>query len=711
MIMQKIISGFIRIFPVKQLICALLWLFIIPAFAQVPGELKKENLMEQKIEAIAENAEESEIDYTLIFDELLYFIENPINLDRTNKEQLEQLHILNEFQINNLLQHIEKNGKLLNIYELQTIEGFDQETISQILPYIKVSSDPEQLNISFKEMMKNGQHQFIVRHQQVLEDQKGYLPIEDSLIAANPNSRYLGSKDKVYTRYRFNYGSKVSYGFTAEKDAGEEFFKGSQPNGFDFYTAHLFLQGFGKLKALALGDYQAQFGQGLTFSSGLSLGKSAYIFDIKRNARGLRPSTSAEENLFLRGGGTTIGVKNFELTTFISHKNIDANIQNTKDSLAENDEVIITSFQVSGFNRTPNELLKRKLISETFYGGHFAYKKRNFKIGLTAVRSEYGALLQRDISFYNRFEFNSSQNLNLGIDYNYIYRNFNFFGEISRSENGGIAYVNGVLISLDPRVALIVMHRNYKRDYQSIHSGAVSESSKNINEQGIYTGVVLNPVSKITVSAYYDKFIFPWMKYQVSAPSYGSDYLAQVSYTPSKKADMYARIRQRNKFKNTSEDVDDIDFIVATQQTNYRYHVSYSISSSVKLINRVDIASYNIGENNPEKGYLIYQDIIYKALSSPLSFSFRYALFDTDTYNSRIYAYEKDALYSFSIPAFYYRGSRTYFTLRYTIKRNIDIWVRYAQTFYNNRNVIGSGLDEIQGNTRSEVKAQIRFKF
>ena len=58
--------------------------------------------------------------------------------------------------------------------------------------------------------------------------------------------------------------------FTGEKDAGEEFFQGSQKNGFDFYSAHLFVQGFGTIKQLAIGDFQAQFGQGLTFWSGLA---------------------------------------------------------------------------------------------------------------------------------------------------------------------------------------------------------------------------------------------------------------------------------------------------------------------------------------------------------------------------------------------------------------------------------------------------------
>ena len=98
-----------------------------------------------------------------------------------------------------------------------------------------------------------------------------------------------------------------------EKDPGEEFFTGSKKQGFDFYSGHFFMKNFGVLKALAVGDYQAQFGQGLTFWSGLAFGKSADAIGIKRNAVGLRPYTSVDENRFLRGVATTVGFKNFEI--------------------------------------------------------------------------------------------------------------------------------------------------------------------------------------------------------------------------------------------------------------------------------------------------------------------------------------------------------------------------------------------------------------
>lgn len=119
----------------------------------------------------------------------------------------------------------------------------------------------------------------------------------------------------------------------------------------------------------------------------------------------------------------------------------------------------------------------------------------------------------------------------------------------------------------------------------------------------------------------------------------------------------------------------------------------------------------NNTQNEIFHGYLVYQDVCYTPVNKPISFRLRFAIFDTDNYDSRIYAYENDVLYAFSVPALYSKGSRYYFLLKYRIINNIDIWFRIAQTFYSNKNTIGSGLDEIKGNTKTDVVFQLRWKF
>ena len=676
------------------------------------NDQQKFNLIEQRIEMIAENAEDEDIDFTTLFDYLAYIYDHPLNINNPkNEDDLRQIRMLSDIQINNLYDHIDRNGKLISIYELQAVEGWTIYTIKTILPFVTVNVDLYAPSISFKEMVRNSSNELFIRYSRVLEQQEGYAPIDDSTLAVSPNKRYSGSPDKLYTRYRFKFRNNISAGFTAEKDAGEQFFTGNQKNGFDFYSGHLYLSGFGKLKSLAIGDFHAQFGQGLTIWSGLAFGKSADILTVKRNARGLRPYASVDENLFLRGGGATIALGKIQFTAFGSHKKIDANVS-YDDTTSNFDGYTITSFQQTGLHRTPSEVEDKNIIGETHLGGNLQFNTRKLRIGISGLHSNYDANVQRNLSYYNQFEFNDNTNTILGTDYNFLFRNFNLYGEVARSANGGTAQIHGALISLDPSVTLSVVYRNYGRDFQNNLSNAFSENSKNINESGIMIGLKLTRGKKFQLNAYLDQFKFPWLKYQVDKPqTTGHDYLVQLQYKPSKKLIMYGRIRARNRPINTEQDIDDIDFIVARNQINYRYNISYKVSESFTLRNRIEYVDFQRGMSDREAGFLIYQDILYKPLSSNLSFSFRYALFETDSYDSRVYAYENDVLYYFSIPAYYRTGTRTYLTAKYRIRKGLDLWLRWAQWHFSNTNEIGSGNEMIEGNTKTDIRAQIRLKF
>lgn len=96
---------------------------------------------------------------------------------------------------------------------------------------------------------------------------------------------------------------------------------------------------------------------------------------------------------------------------------------------------------------------------------------------------------------------------------------------------------------------------------------------------------------------------------------------------------------------------------------------------------------------------------------SPFSANFRLQYFETDDYNSRIYAYENDVLYGFSIPPFSDKGYRYYLNINYDVSKKLGLWLRWAQFIYKEKTTVGSGLDEISGNRRSEVKVQALWQF
>lgn len=677
-------------------------------------EVDEESLIQRRIETIAEQMGEGDenLDFNTLLDDLLYFSEHPININNKTANELAQLPMLDDIAIANLMSHIDAHGKLLNIYELQSVDGFTLPLIKQIEPFIKVSDNPDATSFSFKEMMKEGSHELILRYQQVLNAQEGYAPIEDSLLEASPNKRYLGSPQKYYARYRFKYSNKISWGLTMEKDAGEEFFKGSMKQGFDFYSGHLFVSNMGVLKAAALGDFQAQFGQGLVFWSGLAFGKSSDGVSIKRNAQGLRPYTSVDENRFLRGGGTTLKFGKFEVTAFGSYKLMDANVSATTDTLTEQEETISSIFS-SGFHRTPGELEDRQSITEAVYGGNVSFKSRRLSIGVTAVGYQFSKNLRRSDALYNIHEFAGKQNSNYGLDYSYIWKNFHFFGEFALSQNLGFATINGLFMTLDPKVTITAMVRHLQPKYQALYANAVTENSRINNETGFYLGFNTNPIKNWYLNGYFDVFRFPWLRYQANSPSIGYETIAQLIFRPSKTLEIYFRYRLKNKQITESSAYSEapIRGVEDELRNYYRLNLSYSLGKSIQLKNRVEYTRYKRGDRDVEQGFMIYQDITYKPLSFPVSFSARLAYFDTESYNARIYVYESDVLYAYSFPSYYYRGMKAYLVLRYRIIRNIDAWVRVSNLFYSNRDKIGSSLETINGKSRTDIKVQLRFKF
>ena len=300
-----------------------------------------------------------------------------------------------------------------------------------------------------------------------------------------------------------------------------------------------------------------------------------------------------------------------------------------------------------------------------------------------------------------------NDNSNIGVDFNYLYKNINLFGEFSQSISAGMAHTMGLLAVLDPRLSIGLQHRNFERDFKPIQSRAIGESTNNTNEKGLFFGFESKLTEQIDLSAYADRFIFPWLRFRTDAPSNGQRLFAQMDYRPNKQLQMYFRYRLASKARNN----DNIDGVVQTFRKNYRFHFNYQITNNIRLASRIEFSTFQIKGNNHENGLLVYQDLMYKQLNFPLSFSLRYALFDTESFDSRIYAYENDVLYAFSVPAFNGRGSRFYISSKYNLSRHIDIWLRFAQSFFSDRNFVGSGNDEIRGQTKSELKAQLRIKF
>ncbi len=377
----------------------------------------------------------------------------------------------------------------------------------------------------------------------------------------------------------------------------------------------------------------------------------------------------------------------------------------------------ISSFLTSGYNRTIGEIGNKNSLQEIAFGGNLKYRTGRWHIGINGIYYKFSMLVNKADDPYNLFALSGHSWYNFSADYSYTFRNVHFFGEAATDKNFHTAFLNGLLMSVDPRVDLSVVQRTIDKEYQAVNGNTFTENTAPTNETGIYAGITIRPTDSWRVDAYGDIYKFPWLKYLVDAPGYGKDFLFQLTYMPNKKVEIYTRYRDETKQGNQPDNLPPghsttvTNYLVQLPRQNWRMQLSYKISTAVALRNRVEIVWYERKERNSEKGFLTFFDVIYNPLLKPYSGILRLQYFETDGYNSRLYAYENDVLYSYSIPVFFDKGYRYYLTLNYDITKKLSFWLRWAQTIYRDKDVIGSGLEKINGNRKSEIKIQARYLF
>ncbi len=685
----------------------IIFLFILGCWQELLSQERSE-VVQQRIEFISEQLGSEDIDLTNVIEQLYFYYDNPLNLNSATASDIEELNLLTSIQINDLLLHRKLFGNLISIYELQTLKYWDLSTIQLVLPFIRVDDKLDNLHVSLKEAIKQGDYEVYLRYQRTPEERTGYDNVPDSVLL-NSNSYYYGNPDRYYTRLRYSYRTNISIGVTGEKDAGEQFFQGAQKSGFDFYSFHAFYKGGKYLKAAAIGDYQVQIGQGLNLWSGYAFGKTADVTNVKRSANPIKSYTSVDESRFLRGAAFDLGWKDFSFTGFASAKKVDAS--GIADSLFD-DLQYVTSINLSGLHRTNSEIERKDVLTEYITGGNLRYATRGLQLGVAGVYQGYDKEFNKAIQPYNQFDFRGKDMYSLSGDYSWVIQNFNFFGETSWSSyNGSWAHLHGFLASIDTKASLSVIYRNYGKGYQTFYNNGFSEGSNTQNENGLYAGLKVKFSPNWSFNGYVDFFKFPWMKYQIDGPSKGNERLAQLSYKPTKTFEIYARYRYQDRQRNSRFSDGTVTALENVVQQNYRINLSYAVNEFFTLKSRIEWVSIQRPSQPFEKGLLVTQDLLFKPKNLPFDLSLRYALFDTDSYDTRIYSFENNALYAFTVPAHYYKGNRAYVLLRYSFLNYFDLWVRYGVFIYNNRTTIGSGAEEILGDKKSDITIQLRMSF
>jgi hypothetical protein len=660
----------------------------------MPAVYAQEEGVFEQLEVRAALVEPGEEEGDELIAVLQYFRKHPLHLNTASAADLQSLHLLTDLHIAHFLRYRSLVGPLISIYELQAIPTWDLALIARVLPFVTVGQSVP-LKTEIRTGLRDGERYVLLRSSIIPEKQKGF----DRLASGS----YVGSRPRLLLRYRYTYKNSLQYGLTAEKDSGEPFFKGAQRWGFDFYSGHFFARDLGPFTAIAVGDFTANMGQGLLQWQTLAFGKGSDVINVKRQSPVLKPYTGSGEYAFNRGLGATIAKGSFAVTAFLSAKKISGN--HFFDTASSTDAV--SSLLVSGLYRTRAELENRYNLQHTSFGTNVQFRRSTVQAGLNAVHNHLSKSLKKDREPYNRFALQGSSWLHYSADYGVTYGNSHFFGEVA--VNGrSLAVLGGVLVAADPKVDLAVVYRAIGARYESLWGNAFTEASLPSNEKGIYTGITLRATPRLTIAMYADHFFFPFIKSRINAPSAGRDYMMQVAYVPSKSASMYLRLRSGTRQGNAGAGSQAITATGEERARSLRFQFTRKISSQLSFKSRADMLWTN-SHGEREEGFLLLADGNCR-ISRSLAVNARILFFDADGFNSRLYAYESDVFSAGSVLPFYNTGMRYYGNLSYS-RRQWTFWVRWAQIRYHDVAFIGSGGEAISGNTKSEIKVQLRCGF
>lgn len=676
-------------------LCWLLSVFVLPFSAQTMDTF--DDMDQYIIDIFEQYAEESgeELNFDFFYEELSMLSQHPLDLNQVEREDLGKMIFLSDLQIENILYYRYKVGKFLTIYELLLVEGLDMTDIRRMLPFVFLSegNNNHKESINIKKVLKYGKNEVLARFDFIPEQKAGYIKNEqDSAV-------YLGNPLYHHLKYRFHYRDKLYVNLTAEQDAGEQFW-GKHHKGYDFLSCSVQLKDYGCLRNLIVGDYQVGFGQGLVIRQTFNLGKSSMATKICDTNQVFKRYGSTNEYNFMRGLACSWQFGKIHLHVFYSNKLQDGNLQ----------DEFLTGFYTTGYHRTALENTKRNVVHQQVAGSNLTYNGSWFQLGLSTVGLKLDKQLNPKLYPYNLYYFRGDRQFVAGIHYRFRWHQFNIFGEAAGVTSSKYpAILTAVTCAPVSRVNFALLHRFFPAEYNAFYASAFAASSRTSNEQGFYLGVEVLPFKRWKLAFYADAYQFPWLRYGVDFPSKGNDYLLQLNYTPKRNLSVLMRAKYKQSQVNQTGSKEVVPELAEQHKFALRTQFVYEVGR-VKFKNQID-GSFN-KKGASTYGLAMLQEMSVKFEKIPLHLDISYLFFDAENYDNRLYMYEKDVLYAFSMPAFSGVGCKYYINLRYDFTSKLSCWFKVAQICYaDDREKTGSGHEAILGDRKTEMKLLVRLKF
>ena len=660
------------------LITTLAFFFAINVFSQ--NDYSWEDYLEQVGQS--ENIDDGSLEQ--LYEELNELYENKLDINTCSRDQLERLPFLSFQQVMGIIEYRDKVRRIESYLELFLIESLDRQTISLLKQFAIIGQAQRSDTIpDLRKVLKYGKSTLIADLNIPFYTRKGY------------DDKYLGYKYKHWLRYTFNYGQRVKFGITASQDAGEPFFAGKNKYGYDYYSFYLLLNDIKWLKTLALGRYRLRFGMGLILNNGFGFGKLATMSTLLSSPAHVFAHSSRSDYNYLQGAAATFKLASgLDFTAFASCRKIDATLNKDSSSVA--------TILKTGYHRTLSEINRKGNTAVSLFGGNVNWMRNGFHVGATGYYTSFNRKLDMDKGQkYRRWYPYGYDFFNASVDYGYISRRFNVSGETAIDKNSQVATINTVSYEFSSRLSLMAVQRYFPYKYQAIYANTINEGGSVNDESGILVGGKISPWNNATLTLYTDLSYFAWPKYNAPESTYRWDNFVQLDASKGKWALLF-RYRMKMKELNGQEE----NSLIRRVDSRARATLSYS-DNGLTLSTQSDFSASH--GNLTSYGYMISESVRWQWQWLKLYGLIGY--FHTGDYNSRVYIHEPGLLYTFSFASFYGKGLRLALNCKVTANDRLAFILKGECTHYFDRDVISSGLQEVDSPTISQLEMQMQWKF
>lgn len=566
-------------------------------------------------------------------------LSDPLQINRLGEDRERASMVLDGYMISSVSEYVKKYGKIESAGELATVPGFDDNTVSVLAPFLSFSHRDNCVPLKWKEFSR------LIRYagHEMLAWTSYRMKFTEGRIDRSEAEGKTGSDIYVRTAYRLDADGHIGAGITLEKERFERFFpvKGSpEPEMISGYLSFSSIRISEKtyIEDLVIGDYRIKTGQSLCIGSG-SLFRSKDPSATGICGKNIRKYTSTDQNALLRGIAASVKTGRFRWTAFASLKKTDAVVEGNS----------FISKPETGIHDSPGSLASRKTMKELVSGFSAGYENIWLEIGINAVGYCFDKKDARRETYYNRFQRYSGPHGNASLDFTLKFPRFRIFGEAACDMTPAAAFTGGIAFPVAHEGSMSVTLMGYSPQYKAPYSAAPGGRAYNLFGTSVLFryGSSFGTMYELAAEAYYH----PQPVYGIKSSGYKAKSSARITFGQSRFKPLV--------YTSLSADMNKITF---SGKSGAAWETSRNFQFPCNLW-------YTGNIRYREKGGRLKCGIAASAgaeyAKNEISLATHLAVFHTPEWDTRIYTYEKGALYGYNGKVLYGTGIRGYIFLKY----------------------------------------------